>query len=245
MWVSACCSQLFEHKCFPCSPGPLPVLRFRPRISTDSLRSHCVLAESGLSYSSRQVIQLSKFNRPKGPPLVSSLGSLFPTLRSQCSQNIYIFNLPQQRNVALLLFVKGKKTRNWIGAFWDYFSESAYLRIRGRPYEISRKKVFTNWSLKAVNDEYFRKKFIKISPHKFFVSLNFHRKGHIRQHKQKKCPSPCISMKRGNALLIGKKHSHIYKMTRILDQLPSSWALSSYRHKFAVFNSILLLIFCR
>ena len=132
------------------------------------------------------------------------------------------------------------------------------------------------------------------SSKKFFVCLNFHRKGHFRQNKQKKCPSPCISMKRGIALLIGKKHSHIYnqfplhgtaaflrtmgassasivcdysqtlpqalpdtpnlrihlvimmiRMTRILDQLPSNWALSSYRHKFAVFNSILLLIFCR
>ena len=69
------------------------MLRFRPRISADRLRSHCVLAKSGLSYSSRQVIQLSRFNRPTGPPLVSSLGSLFPTLRSQCSQNIYSFQL--------------------------------------------------------------------------------------------------------------------------------------------------------
>ena len=114
--------------------------------------------------------------------LVSSLKSIFAGFATKRSQNIYIFNLPQQRNVALLLFVKGKKTRNWIGAFWDYFPESAYLRIRGRPYEISRKKVFTNWSLKAVNDEYFRKEFIKISPQKFFVCLNFHRKGHFRQH---------------------------------------------------------------
>ncbi len=131
-----------------------------------------------------------------------------------------------------------------------------------------------------------------------FVCLNFHRKGHFRQHQQnKKCPSPCISMKRGIALLIGKKHSHIYnqfplhgtaaflrtmgassasivcdysqtlpqalpdtpnlrfhlvimmtrmiRMTRTLDQFPSNWVLSSYRHKFSVFNSILLLIFCR
>lgn len=48
---------------------------------------------------------------------VSSLNGHFLTPEAKHSQNIYIFNLPQQRNVALLLFVKGKKTRNWIGAF--------------------------------------------------------------------------------------------------------------------------------
>ena len=49
--------------------------------------------------------------------LVSSLKSIFAGFATKRSQNIYIFNRPQQRNVALLLFVKGKKTRNWIGAF--------------------------------------------------------------------------------------------------------------------------------
>jgi hypothetical protein len=48
---------------------------------------------------------------------VSSLKGRFLTPDANNSQNIYIFNLPQQRNVALLLFVKGKKTRNLIGAF--------------------------------------------------------------------------------------------------------------------------------
>ena len=101
MWVSTCCSQLFAYECFPCFPEPLPVLRFRPRISADRLRSHCVLAESGLSYSSRQVIQLSRFNRPTGPPLVSSLGSHFYGSVANYSQNVYIFRF--LRNIFSLL----------------------------------------------------------------------------------------------------------------------------------------------
>jgi hypothetical protein len=61
------------------------------------------------------------FNPPdsfaKGPSLVSSLKSIFAGFATKRSQNIYIFNLPQQRNVALLLFVKGKKTQKQVGAF--------------------------------------------------------------------------------------------------------------------------------
>ena len=63
------------------------------------------------------------FNSPsKGSALkpllpVSSLkGRFSPSRRKKFTKYLHFYP-PQQRNVALLPFVKGKKTRNWIGAF--------------------------------------------------------------------------------------------------------------------------------
>ena len=49
---------------------------------------------------------------------------------------IFTFLPPQQRNVALLPFVKGKKTRNWIGAFWKIAQEKSFYRqLTGKPHD--------------------------------------------------------------------------------------------------------------